>query len=62
MGVQSNAGFMSKDVNGVLTGMKVLLQDPLKMSMADHTVAPIEWSEARFSRKRKLRIGWYTGV
>ena len=50
---------MAKGVDGVLKGMQILLQDPQKMAKVDHTVAPIEWNEAEFSSKKKLRIGYY---
>ena len=58
VGVYSNAGFMSQDVDGVILGMKSLLDNPDKMAIFDHKVSPIPWRDHLFSPKRKLKIGW----
>lgn len=59
VGVQSNSGFMSKSVDGVILGMKTFLQDPMKMAEMDHKVVPLPWQEKLFSPSKRLKIGWY---
>ena len=59
IGANSNAGYMAQHIDGVVLGMKALLEDPEKMSILDHKVIPLPWREDLFSPKRKLRIGWY---
>ena len=59
VGVHSNAGFMCKSVDGVILGMRLLLEDPYKMSEADHGVVPLKWRPELFNPGRKLKIGWY---
>jgi hypothetical protein len=49
---------MSQDVDGVILGMKSLLDNPDKMAIFDHKVSPIPWRDHLFSPKRKLKIGW----
>ena len=50
---------MAQSIDGVVLGMKTLLEDPEKMSILDHKVVPLPWREDLFRPKRKLRIGWY---
>ena len=59
MGVNSNAGFMAQTVDGVVLGMKSMLEDAERMSALDSKVAPVPWRESLFKPNRKLRIGWY---
>jgi len=62
IGVQSNAGFMSQKVEGVIVGMKSLLEkDVQEMSDIDYKVHPIPWNENLFQpQKKRLKIGYYT--
>ena len=59
IGVQSNAGFMSQNVDGVIIGMKSLLEkDVQEMSDIDYKVHPIPWNESLFRpQKKRLKIG-----
>ena len=61
IGVQSNAGFMSQKVEGVIVGMKSLLEkDVQEMSDIDYKVHPIPWNENLFQpQKKRLKIGTY---
>lgn len=59
MGVYGTSGFMSKSVEGLVLGMKALLQNPQEMSRQDWRVAPVPWREEVFGMTRKLKIGWY---
>ena len=58
IGANSNAGFMAQHVDGVVLGMKALLEDPEKMSLLDHKVVPLPWRDNIFNLERKLKIGW----
>jgi len=58
VGIYSNTGFMSSSVDGVILGMKTVLEDPLKMAKLDFKVAPVPWREQLFKPDRKLKIGW----
>lgn len=65
MGVHSNAGFMSKKVDGVILGMRAFLKEPQQMSNADYKVVPLPWNEKLFTSpvlkpRKKLKIGYYT--
>lgn len=60
IGVQSNAGFMSRRVEGVSLAMQAFLAQPTNMSDIDHRVVPLPWNESLLSRKRRLKIGYYT--
>ena len=61
VGVQSNPGFMARRVEGVIIGMKTLLEAPEIMSNLDYKVAPVPWNERLFSpAKKRLKIGYYT--
>ena len=35
IGIYSNTGFMSSSVDGVILGMKTILEDPLRMAKLD---------------------------
>ena len=58
IGVDSNAGFMSKDVEGVTLAMKLLLEVPSKMADVDSEVVPVPWNQELYDTKKKLKIGW----
>ena len=58
MGVHSNAGFMAQTVDGVILGMKTILEHPDGMAMSDHKVMPLPWRDNLFKLNRKLKIGW----
>ena len=58
-GITSNAGFMCKTVDGIVLGMKSLLEHPFLMSDLDSSVSPIKWRGDLFNPIRKLKIGWY---
>ena len=58
MGVASNAGFMCKTVDGVILGMKALLQNTAPLQELDHSVVPIPWRDDLYLSKKKLKIGW----
>jgi hypothetical protein len=45
IGVCSNTGFMSSSVDGVILGMKTILEDPLRMAELDFKVAPVPWRD-----------------
>ena len=61
VGVQSNAGFMARHVDGLVIGMKACLQDPQLMSELDYKVKPSPWNERLFRpQKKRLKIGYYT--
>jgi Asp-tRNA(Asn)/Glu-tRNA(Gln) amidotransferase A subunit family amidase len=60
VGIQSNAGFMSQTVDGVILGMQAFLKHPELMSNMDYKVVPLPWNELLFSPKKKLKIGYYT--
>ena len=56
--MNSYAGFMSRGVDGVTLGYKLLLQDPWKMAIDDPSVAPVPWNDSLYRPNRKLTIGW----
>ena len=58
IGIYSNTGFMSSSVDGVILGMKSILQDPLRMAKLDYMTVPLPWREELFTPNRKLKIGW----
>ena len=58
MGVHSNAGFIAQTVDGVMLGMKTILENPEDMARFDHKVIPLPWRENLFKVNRKLKIGW----
>ena len=58
IGIYSNTGFMSSSVDGVILGMKTILEDPLRMAKLDFKVVPLPWRDQLFTPKRKLKIGW----
>ena len=58
LGVHSNSGFMAQTVDGIMLGMKSILEDSEEMSRLDPKVAPVPWREKLFSPNRKLKIGW----
>jgi len=58
VGINSNTGFMSSSVDGVVLGMTSLLDDPIRMAKLDYKSVPLPWREELFRPKRKLRIGW----
>ena len=61
VGVHSNPGFMAKNVDGVIIGMKACLEDPESMTYLDYKVAPVPWNERLFKPpKKRLKIGYYT--
>ena len=49
---------MCKTVDGIILGMKTLLQNPSQLYKFDHSVVPIPWRHELYSPNRKLRIGW----
>ena len=49
---------MSKTVDGIILGMKVILEDPSKLAKEDNEVVPIPWNNKLFVPERKYRIGW----
>ena len=59
VGVGSHAGFMSKTVDGLVLGMRALLENTEVMAAIDHTVVPIVWRQDVFTNKKRLRVGWY---
>ena len=59
VGVGSNAGFMCRTVDGLVLGMRALLENVDKMADIDHSVVPLAWRQQQFDPERKLRIGWY---
>ena len=58
IGIHSNTGFMSRSVDGVILGMKSILQDPIRMAKMDFMTVPLQWREELFTPNRKLKIGW----
>ena len=59
VGIDSNAGFMSKNVDGIAIGMQVLLEDPAKMVKVDSDVIPVPWNKDLLNPGRKYVVGWY---
>ncbi|XP_059095221.1 fatty acid amide hydrolase 1-like [Tigriopus californicus] len=59
VGINSNAGFMSKNVDGIALGMKVLCNETKTMCDRDHRVVPVPWNTQLAKPKRKLKFGWY---
>jgi hypothetical protein len=49
---------MSSSVDGVILGMRSILEDPLRMAEIDFKAVPLPWREQLFQPNRKLKIGW----
>ena len=49
---------MAQTVDGVVLGMKTILENPESMAMSDHKVMPLPWRDSLFKLNRKLKIGW----
>ena len=49
---------MSKSVDGVIIGMKTILQNPMMIQDIDHSIVPIPWREEMYNPPKKLKIGW----
>ena len=49
---------MAKTVDGVILGMKTILEDPDDIALSDHKVVPLPWRDSLFKAQRKLKIGW----
>jgi len=47
--IGSNAGFMCRSVDGVVLGMKTMLDDAFRMADRDHSVVPINWRQDLFT-------------
>ena len=60
VGLNSNAGFMARETEGLRMAFHSLLQEPWRMADKDHKVVPMKWDQERFdeAKGRKLRIGW----
>ena len=58
MGISSNAGFMCKSVDGVILGMKTMLENPMILQDIDHSIVPIPWRDEMYNPSKKLKIGW----
>lgn len=59
--IPSVNGFMSPFVDGVIIGMKSVLENSDRMAELDHNVYPVPWRKDLFEADRKLTIGWYRG-
>jgi len=57
--LESVAGFLASEVEGVKLGMELLLKNTQRMCSDDFRVAPVPWQEDLYSTDRKLCIGWY---
>ena len=51
-GVSSNAGFMCQKVEGVVLGMRALLEDADRMAERDFSVVPLNWRSDLFDTPR----------
>jgi hypothetical protein len=49
---------MSSSVDGVVLGMKSILEDPARLNSLDFRAVPLPWRDQLFNPGRKLKIGW----
>ena len=61
IGIESNPGFMSSTVDGVVLGMKSFLASADRMNQLDPFVVPLPWRDDLFNgrKDKQLRVGWY---
>jgi hypothetical protein len=49
---------MSSSVDGVILGMRSVLENSDRMAELDEQVCPIPWRKNLFDADKKMKIGW----